>query len=70
MLSSGCAGDSISFDDLTTTLGDKGFAGMLFLLAAPNILPMPPGVSGATGVVLALLSAQLVIGLRREASPS
>lgn len=69
ILSSGCAGDSISFDDLTSTLGDKCFAGLLFLLAAPNILPMPPGVSGATGVVLALLSAQLVIGLRRPWFP-
>ncbi len=68
-LSSGCAGDSISFDDLTRTLGDKGYAGLLFLLAAPNILPMPPGVSGATGVALALLSAQLVIGLRRPWFP-
>ncbi len=70
VLASGCAGDSISFDDLTSTLGDKCFAGVLFLLAAPNILPMPPGVSGATGVVLALLSAQLVIGLRRPWFPA
>lgn len=69
ILSSGCAGDSLSFDDLTSTLGDKCFAGILFLLAAPNILPMPPGVSGATGVVLALLSAQLVLGLRRPWFP-
>lgn len=69
VLSAGCAGDSISFDDLTRTLGDKGYAGLLFLLAAPNILPMPPGVSGATGVALALLSAQLVIGLRRPWFP-
>lgn len=69
ILSSGCAGDSISFDDLTSTLGDKCFAGILFLLAAPNILPMPPGVSGVTGVVLALLSAQLVLGLRRPWFP-
>ena len=69
VLSAGCAGDSISFDDLTSTLGDKCFAGMLFLLAAPNILPMPPGVSGATGVALALLSAQLAIGLRRPWFP-
>ncbi|MDO9489627.1 MAG: exopolysaccharide biosynthesis protein [Sphingomonadaceae bacterium] len=54
---------------MSSTLGDKCFAGMLFLLAAPNILPMPPGVSGATGVVLALLSAQLTLGLRRPWFP-
>lgn len=70
VLASGCAGDSISFDDLTSTLGDKCYAGLLFLLAAPNLLPMPPGVSGATGAALALLSAQLVLGLRRPWFPA
>lgn len=69
VLASGCAGERIAFGDLTATLGDKGYAGLLFLLAAPNLLPMPPGVSGATGAALALLSAQLVVGMRRPWFP-
>lgn len=69
MLSSGCAGERISFDDLTSTLGDKCYAALLFLLAAPNMLPTPPGASGVLGVPLVLLSAQLMFGLRRPWFP-
>lgn len=69
VLSSGCAGRSISFDDLTATLGDKCYAGLMFLLAAPNMLPTPPGTSGVLGVPLIILSAQLTIGLRRPWFP-
>jgi len=69
VLASGCAGDRISFDDLTSTLGDRCYAGLLFLLAAPNILPTPPGTSGILGVPLIILSAQLMLGLRRPSFP-
>ena len=69
VLSSGCAGDRISFDHLTSTLGDKCYAGLLFLLAAPNILPTPPGASAVLGIPLILLSAQLMLGLRRPWFP-
>lgn len=69
VLSSGCAGDRISFDHLTSTLGDKCYAGLLFLLAAPNILPTPPGASAVLGIPLILLSAQLMFGLRRPWFP-
>ena len=70
VLSSGCAGDRISFDDLTSTLGDKCYAGLMFLLAAPNMLPTPPGTSAVLGVPLILLSAQLTLGLRRPWFPA
>ena len=69
VLSSGCAGERISFDHLTSTLGDKCYAGLLFLLAAPNILPTPPGASAVLGIPLILLSAQLMLGLRRPWFP-
>lgn len=69
ILSSGCVGDRISFDDLTSTLGDKCYAGLLFLLAAPNMLPTPPGASAILGVPLIILSAQLMLGLRRPWFP-
>lgn len=69
MLSSGCAGERISFDDLTSTLGDKCYAALLFLLAAPNMLPTPPGASTVLGMPLILLSAQLMFGLRRPWFP-
>jgi hypothetical protein len=70
VLSAGCTGDRISFDDLTSTLGDKCYAGLMFLLAAPNMLPTPPGTSAVLGVPLILLSAQLALGLRRPWFPA
>ncbi|MFC3712142.1 exopolysaccharide biosynthesis protein [Sphingoaurantiacus capsulatus] len=70
VLASGCAGERISFDDLAGTLGDKCYAGLMFLLAAPNILPLPPGASGILGIPLILLSAQLTIGIRRPWFPA
>lgn len=69
VLSSGCAGDRISIDDLTSTLGSKCFAGLLFLLAAPNMLPTPPFVDLALSIPLMILSAQLIGGARRPWLP-
>ena len=69
VLASGCAGENISFDDLTSALGSKCFAGLLFLLAAPNMFPTPPFVDVALSIPLAILSAQLVFGARRPWMP-
>ncbi|WP_340313889.1 exopolysaccharide biosynthesis protein [Rhizorhabdus argentea] len=70
VLASGCAGARISLDDLTSTLGEKCFAGLIFLLAAPNMLPLPPGCDIALSVPLIILSAQLVLGVRRPWLPA
>lgn len=70
VLASGCAGECISIDDLTATLGSKCFAGLLFLLAAPNILPTPPFVDLALSIPLMILSAQLILGVRRPWLPA
>ncbi|WP_380873565.1 exopolysaccharide biosynthesis protein ExoD [Sphingomonas sp. DBB INV C78] len=69
VLSSGCAGETISIGDLTSTLGPKCFAGLLFLLAAPNMFPTPPFVDIVLGVPLMILSAQLIFGVRRPWLP-
>jgi len=69
VLASGCAGERISFEDLTATLAEKGHAGLIFVLAAPNMLPTPPGTSGVLGVPLILLSLQLMLGMRRPWLP-
>lgn len=69
VLASGCAGECISFDDLTSALGSKCFAGLLFLLAAPNMFPTPPFVDIALSIPLAILSVQLIFGARRPWLP-
>ncbi|ATE65450.1 exopolysaccharide biosynthesis protein [Rhizorhabdus dicambivorans] len=70
VLASGCAGDCISIDDVTSALGSKCFAGLLFLLAAPNIFPTPPFVDIALSIPLMILSAQLAFGVRRPWLPA
>ena len=70
VLASGCAGERISLDDLSSTLGSKCFAGLLFLLAAPNIFPTPPFVDVALSIPLFILSAQLILGARRPWLPN
>src|SRR6185369_3699879 len=70
VLAEGCAGERISIDDLTSALGTKCFAGLLFLLAAPNTVPTPPFVDIALSIPLAILSAQLILGVRRPWLPA
>lgn len=56
--------DRISIADLLGALSDRALGALMFIFAAPNILPVPPGVSAVLGAPLVLLSAQLMLGLR------
>lgn len=69
VLASGCAGESISVDDLLSALGTRCFAGLLFLFSAPLWLPTPPGIDLVVAGPLALISAQLIWGVRRPWLP-
>ena len=52
----------VSIQDLFDALGDRALAALMILLAAPNMLPVPPGVSGVLGVPLIFLATQLIFG--------
>lgn len=54
----------VSVADLLQSLGDRAIGALMFIFAAPNILPVPPGVSAILGAPLIFLSAQLMLGLR------
>ena len=54
----------ISVGDLLAVLGDRAIGALMFFFAAPNILPVPPGVSTLLGAPLLFLSAQLMLGMR------
>ncbi len=56
--------DRISVGDLLAALGDRAIGALMFFFAAPNILPVPPGVSTLLGAPLLFLSAQLMLGMR------
>ena len=56
--------ERISVGDLLAALGDRAIGALMFFFAAPNILPVPPGVSTLLGAPLLFLSAQLMLGMR------
>lgn len=57
---------SISIQDLSAQLGDRGFGLILLLFSLPNTVPLPiPGVSTLTSLPLIFFSAQLCLGKER-----
>ena len=43
---------NVSVGDLLDTFGDRAFGALMFVFAAPLVLPMPPGVSALLGAPL------------------
>jgi hypothetical protein len=54
--------DRLSFSELAAQLHARAWGGLLFLFAAINLLPLPPGTSVFFAIPLLLVSAQMVIG--------
>lgn len=48
---------------LIARFGRRAFGALLFLLAAPNLLPLPPGSSTFLGAPLLLFAPQLALGV-------
>ncbi len=54
----------ISVADIRDAMGDRAFGALMFVLAAPNALPVnAPGVAVVLGVPLLFLSLQLMFGV-------
>jgi hypothetical protein len=58
--------DRLSFSDLAARLHSRAWGGLLFIFAAINVLPLPPGTSVFFAIPLLIVSAQMVLG---RASP-
>lgn len=54
--------ERVFLGELAEALGDQALGALMFVLAAPNLLPSPPGTSILVGPPLLFLSAQLVAG--------
>ncbi|MHB2264651.1 exopolysaccharide biosynthesis protein [Aliihoeflea sp. PC F10.4] len=63
------AGERVSVEALLGAMGDRGFAMLLLLFATLNLLPLPPGTTVILGLPLVLVSAQLMLGLRKAWLP-
>lgn len=54
--------ERLSFTDLAAQLHSRAWGGLLFIFAAINVLPLPPGTSVFFALPLMIVSAQMVIG--------
>ncbi len=58
-----CAEDDMRLGDIVDRFGRRALGSLLFVLAIPNLLPLPPGSSTVLGAPLLLLSPQLALGV-------
>jgi hypothetical protein len=58
--------ERLSFTKLAAQLQSSAWGGLLFIFAAINVLPLPPGTSVFFAIPLMIVSAQMVLG---RASP-
>ena len=58
--------ERLTFTDLAAQLHSRAWGGLLFIFAAINVLPLPPGTSVFFALPLIIVSAQMVVG---RASP-
>lgn len=52
----------IRIGDVLNAFGDRAFGALMLLFAAPNMLPLPPGMSAVLGAPLLFITAQLMLG--------
>lgn len=62
-------GDRITVAEVAQLLSHRGLSAMLIFLAAPNLLPLPPGSSTVLGIPLILISVHLIAGRNRLTLP-
>ncbi|NUR45227.1 MAG: exopolysaccharide biosynthesis protein [Sphingomonas sp.] len=54
--------ERLSFTELAAKLQSRAWGGLLFIFAAINVLPLPPGTSVFFAIPLMIVSAQMVLG--------
>lgn len=54
--------DKLSFTELAQRLHSRAWGGLLFIFAAINVLPLPPGTSAFFALPILIVSAQMVFG--------
>jgi hypothetical protein len=56
------SGERLTVEEIVSVLRDRAFALLVVLLGLPNCLPMPPPDPALSGLLLALVAAQLAAG--------
>src|SRR5262245_24425486 len=52
----------VSLREIMTALSDRSFGALFILIAAPNLIPLPPGSSFIFSVPIIFIAVQLVLG--------
>lgn len=65
-----CAEDDMRLGYIVDRFGRRALGSLLFVLAIPNLLPLPPGSSTVLGAPLLLLSPQLALGVHAPWLPN
>jgi hypothetical protein len=52
----------VSLREIMTALSDRSFGALFILIAAPNLIPLPPGSSFIFSIPIIIIAAQLVWG--------
>jgi hypothetical protein len=63
-------GEEIALGDVLDPLGERSFGFVILLLALPNFIPVPIGVGGPMGVLVAIAGLQMACGLARPWLPA
>lgn len=63
------AGERVSVRCIHDALGERGFAALLVVFAAFNLIPLPPGASTFLGLPMVIVAAQMMVGGRRAWLP-
>jgi hypothetical protein len=56
---------ALSVGEIVSAFGPRALGALLFIFAAPNLLPLPPGSSTVLGAPLVVLAPQLALGVRQ-----
>ena len=61
--------EEVTLGEVVHHFGGRAFGALLFVLAIPNLLPLPPGSTTVLGAPIAILAPQLAFGVHRPWLP-
>ena len=61
--------EQVTFGEVASHFGPRAFGALLFIIAIPNLLPLPPGSTTVLGAPIAILAPQLALGVRKPWLP-
>lgn len=61
--------EEVTLGEVVERFGPRAFGALLFVLAIPNLLPLPPGSTTVLGAPIVILAPQLAFGIRTPWMP-